>query len=73
MVCGVATEDPPTNLVTTTEAARALGIDRTTLWRWHEKGMVTPAYVSPGGHPRWSVEDLREQLNRNRGRRGDLK
>lgn len=49
-------------LVTTTEAARELGIGRSTLARWWADGLVTPALVTAGGHARWDVEDLREQL-----------
>lgn len=49
-------------LVTTGEAARALGIGRATLARWWSEGLVTPALVTVGGHARWDVEDLKRQL-----------
>jgi DNA-binding transcriptional MerR regulator len=55
-------------LVSTGEAARALGIGRSTLARWHATGLVTPALVTAGGHARWDVDDLRDQLRRLRQR-----
>jgi 8-oxo-dGTP pyrophosphatase MutT (NUDIX family) len=50
-------------LVTTGQAARALGIDPATLWRWATAGLVQPTYRTPGGHFRWSIDDLRHQLS----------
>jgi len=50
-------------LVTTGQAARALGIDPATLWRWAKAGLVQPTYRTPGGHFRWSIDDLRDQLS----------
>lgn len=49
-------------LVTTGEAARALGIAPTTLARWAGSGLVTPALRTRGGHYRWNLTALREQL-----------
>lgn len=49
-------------LVPTSVAAAAIGVARGTLARWWLEGTVTPALVTPGGHARWDVEDLREQL-----------
>jgi DNA-binding transcriptional MerR regulator len=54
----------PDRLVTTGEAARALSIGRSTLQGWWAAGTVTPELVTAGGHARWDVEDLREQLRR---------
>lgn len=48
--------------VTSAEAARALDIGRTTLWRWQSKGEITPAWTTPKGHARWDLDDLRRQL-----------
>jgi len=48
--------------VTTGEAARALGVGLSTLQRWAHDGLVTPAFRTPGGHFRWDVGALREQL-----------
>jgi excisionase family DNA binding protein len=49
-------------LVSTGEAARALGIGRSTLARWHAEGTVEAAFITAGGHARWDVEDLRRQI-----------
>src|SRR5690554_2893442 len=52
----------PAHLVTTSRAARELAIDRSTITRWHQEGRVQPAWVTPGGHARWDLDDLRRQL-----------
>jgi DNA-binding transcriptional MerR regulator len=49
-------------LLTTAQAARALGISTRTLVRYAEKGYVQPAMVLPSGHRRWVVDDIRRQL-----------
>lgn len=59
--------DQVAKLVTTGKAAAALGIDPATLWRWQQSGRITPSWVTPGGHARWDVAELRKQL----GMRGD--
>jgi 8-oxo-dGTP pyrophosphatase MutT (NUDIX family)/predicted DNA-binding transcriptional regulator AlpA len=46
----------------TPEAARQLGIDRTTLYRAYQSERLRPAMITPGGKPRWDVADLRAQL-----------
>lgn len=60
------------DLVATGVAAKALGIDRATLHRWWQQGLVTPTYVTAGGHARWDLDDLRRQLHdlRKRGEDG---
>jgi excisionase family DNA binding protein len=45
-------------LVTTGDAARALGVSSTTLQRWARAGAVTPVYRTRGGHFRWDLEAL---------------
>jgi len=57
------TEDTP---VATGVAAKAIGVAHSTLARWWAEGKVTPTYVTPGGHARWHVEALREQLRAQR-------
>ncbi|GAA2338236.1 hypothetical protein GCM10009854_13090 [Saccharopolyspora halophila] len=52
--------------VSTGEAAKAIGVDRRTLQRWAAEGVVEPALVTPGGHQRWDVEELKDQLRKNR-------
>jgi 8-oxo-dGTP pyrophosphatase MutT (NUDIX family) len=49
--------------LTSTDAARALGISRQTLWRWQQAGDIRPAWVTPKGHARWNLDDLRRQLS----------
>ena len=51
-----------TRLVPTGAAARALGIDRSTLTRWAAAGLAKPAVRTAGGHMRWDIEALRSQL-----------
>jgi predicted site-specific integrase-resolvase len=58
-------------LVTTSQAAKFLGIDRTTLARYARDGLLRPTIVLPSGHLRWSIEDLRRQMRELRERRTD--
>ena len=53
---------PDAPLVATGAAAKAIGVAHSTLARWWMEGAVTPALVTPGGHARWDLDDLREQL-----------
>lgn len=49
-------------LVPTSEAARRLGLSARSLSRWAQDGRVEPDLVTPGGHMRWDVDRLREQI-----------
>ena len=51
----------PSTLVSTADAARAVGISRATLQRWANAGTVTPEWRTAGGHMRWDLDKLREQ------------
>jgi DNA-binding transcriptional MerR regulator len=53
---------PPSDLVTTPDAARALGISPRTLQRYVRKGVVTPEITLPSGQYRWDVAKLRAQI-----------
>lgn len=50
-------------LVSSSAAARAVGVDRSTLTRWVQRGELRPASRTPGGHLRWDLDDLRRQLD----------
>lgn len=49
-------------LVTTGEAAKAVGVNSTTLQRWAAAGSVTPALTTAGGHLRWNLDTLRQEV-----------
>jgi 8-oxo-dGTP pyrophosphatase MutT (NUDIX family) len=53
---------PHRRLVGTGAAARAVGVDPATLWRWAKVGRVTPELRTAGGQLRWDVAQLRQQL-----------
>jgi hypothetical protein len=57
-------------LVHTSEAAKALGISARSLARWAAEGRIIPDLVTPGGHMRWDVEGLRSQLRQLRSSDG---
>ncbi|MCW0214398.1 MAG: helix-turn-helix domain-containing protein [Pseudonocardia sp.] len=63
-----AVSDRPARLITTGQAARELGIDPATLWRWVKAEYVTPHSKTVGGHLRWDLEDLRGQIKRLQAR-----
>jgi predicted site-specific integrase-resolvase len=52
------------SLVGTWEAARAVGMHPATLQRWAAAGRLTPTEETIGGHLRWDVDQLREQVQR---------
>lgn len=57
---------------TTVAGAEAAGVaGRTRRGRAWSEGLVTPDYVTAGGHARWDVEALREQLRALRLPPGD--
>lgn len=49
-------------LVSTSDAARAVGVGRSTLWRWVSNGLVVPHARTAGGHLRWNVDQLRIEI-----------
>lgn len=55
--------DPVTErYLSTSEAARVLQINRTTLARWVKKYGLKPTDRTLGGYYRWDLEDLKRQL-----------
>ncbi|MFI7677862.1 MerR family DNA-binding transcriptional regulator [Actinophytocola sp. NPDC049390] len=50
-------------LVTTTVAAKRLGISARTLQRYVAAGLIKPDLTLPSGRYRWNVDRLRDQIN----------
>lgn len=50
------------SLISSTVAARELGVHYSALSRWTSEGRVIPAGRTAGGHLRWNLDDLRKQL-----------
>jgi DNA-binding transcriptional MerR regulator len=61
---------PTPRLVTTGELARVLGLHARTLQRYRADGLITPEIESVGGHARWDVEKVKEQLRALRRKDG---
>jgi 8-oxo-dGTP pyrophosphatase MutT (NUDIX family) len=49
--------------ISTSAAAKALGIGKVTLLRWMHAGHVRPAWTTPAGQFRWNLNDLQRQLD----------
>ena len=58
--------------VTTSQAARELGVGLRSLQRWVKDGLIEPDFVTPGGHMRWDVERIRAELYRELRRRREV-
>ncbi|MEV1294447.1 helix-turn-helix domain-containing protein [Pseudonocardia sp. NPDC049635] len=56
------TEEEAARLMGSVEAAKAVGVDRTTLARWVAAGKIEPTLTTAGGHHRYDLDDLRRQL-----------
>jgi DNA-binding transcriptional MerR regulator len=54
--------------VSTGDLAKALGVSRGAVIRWVNAGLITPDVTTPGGHHRWDVKRVREQLRGQRKR-----
>lgn len=48
--------------VSTSQAAKELGVSARSLARWALDGELEPHLTTPGGHYRWDVERLRREL-----------
>ncbi|PXY21444.1 MerR family transcriptional regulator [Prauserella muralis] len=57
--------------MSTGEAARAIGVERSTLARWARDGRVTPARRTVGGQYRWNLDDLERQVDELWQQRGE--
>ena len=62
---------PEPRPVSTTELARALGLSARSIQRYVTAGMIEPEFTTPGGHYRWNVERVRQQLRALRERGED--
>lgn len=49
--------------MTSRQAATRLGVGISTLQAWAAKGLVKPAWRTPGGQARWDIDDLERQLD----------
>lgn len=58
-------------VVTSTQLAKALGLSARSIQRYVQAGVIKPEFTTPGGHYRWSVERVREQLRALRERPTD--
>lgn len=48
--------------MSSTALARALGLSPRSIQRYVQAGVITPEFTTPGGHYRWNVEKVVEQL-----------
>jgi excisionase family DNA binding protein len=55
---GLESRLPPSELISSSEAARLLGVSQQTLNRAVRNGSVRPAVVTPGGHRRFTSYDI---------------
>ncbi|GAA4837612.1 MerR family DNA-binding transcriptional regulator [Saccharopolyspora rosea] len=55
-------------LVTSGELARELGISPRTVARYVRDGLLKPTETTLGGHYRWDVEQVREQIRELRAK-----
>ncbi|HEY4845867.1 MAG TPA: helix-turn-helix domain-containing protein [Candidatus Dormibacteraeota bacterium] len=58
--------------LSTSEAARWLGISKSTLIRAVNRGDIQPAFRTPGRHLRFTVDDLNAIRRRLRGPAGEV-
>jgi hypothetical protein len=59
--CELVPEDPD-RLLTTVEAAKAIGVSRATLASYARRGLLRPAFRLPTGQLRWRLSSLEQQL-----------
>lgn len=51
------------DLLNTNELAQQLGVAASTVRYYRSSGRISPARQTPGGHARWSLEQVRRQLS----------
>ncbi len=55
-------------LVTSGQLAEELGISTRTVSRYVREGLLTPTETTLGGHHRWDIDEVREQIRQLRQR-----
>jgi predicted site-specific integrase-resolvase len=58
-------------LLTTSQLARALGLSLSSIKRYISAGQIKPDLTTPGGHYRWNVESVPQQLRELQQQRRD--
>nr|WP_221316760.1 MerR family DNA-binding transcriptional regulator [Saccharopolyspora gloriosae] len=53
-------------MVPTGDLARELGISTRTVARYVREGLLVPTEVTLGGHYRWDIDDVRQQIRKRR-------
>lgn len=53
-------------LLTTGELAEELGVSRGAVLKWTVDGLLKPTFTTMGGHHRWDLDDVREQIRKQR-------
>ena len=56
-------------MLSTGEAAKRIGVSPRTLSRWVTEGLIEPTLVTPGGHFRFDLDELKAQMQRRPDRR----
>lgn len=51
-------------LITTTQVAERFNVDPSTVRKWVDKGLITPAMSTPGGHYRFRQSDIDALMGR---------
>lgn len=54
---------PDAPLISSVDAARALGISARTIQRYAKVGLITPDITLASGQYRWNLDRLRDQIN----------
>lgn len=49
-------------LISKTQAAKKLGVSRTTLWRMVGQGIIKPVSLGPGMHDRVRLSDIQDMI-----------
>jgi len=62
----------PMYWLTPAQFAQQFGVDRDTIYRWRETGLIEPEYIEPAGLRKWRIQStaiahLKEKLKNRRG------